>query len=393
MSGTISSMGAGSSLTLAGTTASTVAISGAVGDGASINVSEGNAVTWTHDGAAQSTTATITIGEGASFKDNSNYKYALALSGKLSGAGTLISGVATTDGQGDGIRAVTLSGSTANFTGTWELETASDSNTSGNRRVNGILNSSDGVFGGVISFTDSSADSSKTSSTLSLAKDMKIGGLKGTLSNTIVQSSDSTARALTINTVDGASYDYAGTIASTISSLTKTGTGTQTLSGDNSAFAGDVTVTAGTLEAGSASALGTGKVSVESGAKLGLVANVTVADVADGITLADGAKIVIDMSSVSETESFTLALITGTKLTYGTTSITSDNADSTLKNVIEFSGWGESLNDWTQKLAFDNESKKLSLSLTKIPEPSAFGLLAGVGALVFVAARRRRRAK
>ncbi len=174
--------------------------------------------------------------------------------------------------------------------------------------------------------------------------------------------------------------------------LTKDGAGTLKLSGANT-FTGGVNINEGTLVAGSASALGTGPVSVASDAELGLVANVTVADVTGGITLTEGAKIVIDMNDVSATETFTLNLITGTALTYGTTSITSENADSTLKNVIEFSNWGESLDDWTRKLAFDGESKTLSLSLTKIPEPSAFGLLAGVGALVFVAARRRRRAK
>ncbi len=267
---TIESMGANSNLVLGSSVKSTITLTGDVDNTATLIIANGD-VTWTHNNADKSTAATIGIAAGSSFKDNSDYKHTLELSGALSGAGTLISGVATTASQGDGDRrTVTLSGSTKNFTGTWELETASSTDTSGNRRVNGILNSSDSVFGGVISFTNSSASTSKTSSKLSLAKDMEIGGLKGTLSNTTVQSSDSTARALTINTADGASYVYAGTIASTISSLTKTGAGTQTLSGDNSNFSSAVNVSEGTLIAGSANALGTGAVSVAENATLAL---------------------------------------------------------------------------------------------------------------------------
>ncbi len=226
----------------------------------------------------------------------------------------------------------------------------------------------------------------------STSKNVALTGTVGTEATTTVFNTgkfDTTSKAF--STTEGYTITLNGDLSGA-GGLTKAGAGTLKLSGTNT-FEGDVTISAGTLVAANASALGKGTTTVESGAKLGLVAKVTVADVAGGITLAEGAKIVIDMSNISETESFTLDLITGTELTYGTTSITSDNVNKTLENVIEFSGWGESLTDWTQELKFDDSSKKLSLSLTKIPEPSAFGLLAGVGALVFVAARRRRRAK
>ena len=170
--------------------------------------------------------------------------------------------------------------------------------------------------------------------------------------------------------------------------LVKTGAGTLKLSGANT-FTGGMTISEGTLIANNASALGTGKVAVDSGAKLGLVADVTISGVTGGVEFADGAKIVIDMSSkISATESFVLDLITETALKYGDTDITSANANSILHDAVEFSNWGSG---WTWELVFDEATKKLSLKL--VPEPSTFGLLAGVGALALVAARRRRRAK
>ena len=64
------------------------------------------------------------------------------------------------------------------------------------------------------------------------------------------------------------STSFAGTIATGIS-LTKAGTGTLTLSGTNT-YTGVTTVSAGTLKAGSATALGTGAATVATGAVLDL---------------------------------------------------------------------------------------------------------------------------
>ncbi len=202
-------------------------------------------------------------------------------------------------------------------------------------------------------------------------------------------------RGFTLSSTDGTTFnpskktqsiEVQGVIDGT-GKLVKTGAGTLKLSGANT-FSGGMTISEGTLIANNASALGTGKVTVDSGAKLGLVADVTIS-VEGGVEFADGAKIVIDMSSkISSTESFALDLITGTALKYGDTDITSANANSILHDAVEFSNWGSG---WTWELVFDETTKKLSLKL--VPEPSAFGLLAGVGALALVAARRRRRAK
>ena len=266
VSGTISSMAAGSSLRLAGKTASTVTLAGTIG-AAALDIQNGS-LTWTHVGTSRSSAANITIGAGSTFKDVTDYKYSLTLSGTLLGSGTLYSSVPTQKGQNDGFRDVTLSGNASGFTGEWVLETASSNSGTNNRRINGVLNVSGGVFGGVINFANSSANAAGISSKLSIAQaTMEIGGLKGTLSNTQVVSS-TTSSALTINTVADADYTYAGQIDSSISSITKNGDGIQTLSGDNSSYTGAIMVNAGTLGAGSANALGSGAVTVKDGATL-----------------------------------------------------------------------------------------------------------------------------
>ncbi len=188
-------------------------------------------------------------------------------------------------------------------------------------------------------------------------------------------------------------YNYSNDVSASTTlaggmSVVKQGAGSLTLTGTNT-FSGGVTVSKGTLVAGSASALGTGKTTVAADAKLGLIAGTTVT-VAGGVELADGAKIVVDMSSISKAETFTLDLITGTALTYNSTIVSSTNANSLLGDVVSLSNWDK--DGWIKTLSFDDTSSKLSLTMT-IPEPSTFGLLAGVGALAFVSARRRRRAK
>ena len=200
--------------------------------------------------------ANLEIAAGATFADSPIWKLSLTVAGELSGAGTLALGAPEGENQGDGFREVRINGNTANFTGEWQLATAS-STAAGNRRVNGILNSADGVFGGVVSFVDSGSDATKTSAKLSLAKDMTIGGLKGDLTAVSVESTDSAAsRALTISLAEGADLAYAGTIASSISSLTITGAGTQTLSG--SVAAGSVVVSGGTLVFDGSASIATG---------------------------------------------------------------------------------------------------------------------------------------
>lgn len=167
--------------------------------------------------------------------------------------------------------------------------------------------------------------------------------------------------------------------------LVKQGAGTLTLKGENS-YDGGTTVSAGTLIAGTTTALGTGAVSVESGANLGLIADVTVTGVSS-ITLADGAMFLIDLTKyAAATESFSLDLVTGAAITLGSVSAASES-DEIAGSWFQLKGWEK--DGWTSALSYDNSGKTLSLTMT-VPEPSAFGMLAGLGALALVASRRRR---
>ena len=186
----------------------------------------------------------------------------------------------------------------------------------------------------------------------------------------------------------GAAITLAGVISGS-GALNVTGAGTLTLSGENT-LTGKVSVSSGTtLVANHASALGTGTVSVAENAKLGLVAGTTVSGVTGGIELASGAKLVVDMTSkASATETFTLELITGTVLKYNGTSVSSSNVGTLLGSAYELSNWDKT--GWISTLSYADN--KLSLTMS-IPEPSSFGLLAGLGALALVGARRRRKTK
>ncbi|MBQ8723578.1 MAG: PEP-CTERM sorting domain-containing protein [Opitutales bacterium] len=55
-------------------------------------------------------------------------------------------------------------------------------------------------------------------------------------------------------------------------------------------------------------------------------------------------------------------------------------------NKIEILGY----ENYEKTFVVNENNKSVSLHLSKIPEPSAFGLLAGIGALALVVSRRRR---
>ncbi len=163
--------------------------------------------------------------------------------------------------------------------------------------------------------------------------------------------------------------------------LIKDGMGMLTLSGDNT-YSGGTTISQGTLVAAHANALGTGAVSVESGATLKLATTVTVDG---GVTLAKGAKFAIDVtgmtpvSPTAEGESVMLTILSNTALNF--------NGEIGSYFDLENSNLGDWAN-WNCEWTYDNGS--LNLTLT-IPEPSTFGLLAGLGALTLVGTRRRRK--
>ena len=185
--------------------------------------------------------------------------------------------------------------------------------------------------------------------------------------------------------------------------ITKTGTGTLILSGDNSGLSTGydsasktttrrtITVSAGTVVAKTASALGSTATTVNEGGVLKVSVNGGV-NVGDGsATFKEGAKFAIDLTAYEGvTADAALTIITASAISFngGNT-----NTVAVISDDIEnyFSATDSDLGEWVKYTrTWSNDNGKLTLTLT-IPEPSTFGLLAGVGALALVAARRRRR--
>ena len=157
--------------------------------------------------------------------------------------------------------------------------------------------------------------------------------------------------------------------------------------GDNSAFSGNISVNAGALAAGSASALGTGAVTVADGATL----QISVQNVDAGtISLTGNARIVVDLADFKTALDSTdvLTILTDTALTFNGVSMLAGTLTneqlSPYMSVIDSSGSFES---YVNQATWAYDGSNLTLT---IPEPSAFGWLAGVGALALCVSRRRR---
>ena len=343
------------------------------------------------------------------------YKYGnVTLASDISGEGTL----RRTDGG-----ALTLTGTvnlggftnaagTTNFNGRTTLGTLTLSSGKlniGNTATLGTLNlSRDGVMnvnlGGALIAASINSDGIGGSS-LNLN-----GGTLGTSSNSLAISGGSLPIALgagTTSLVNTSRYDAATktftnsgaeiVISDAISgsgALKVAGAGELTLSGNNT-FSGGVTIESGRLVVGSSTALGTGTVTVGANGELAVTAGVTITDVSGGIVLAPGAKIVVDFSNLQNaTETFEVTLAEGTAvslepmfaLAAGTTFSFREIEALDLTDYLELKGWDKS--GWTSSLAYAGNTLKLTMS---IPEPSQFGLLAGLAALALAGTRRRRR--
>ncbi|MGF0069943.1 PEP-CTERM sorting domain-containing protein, partial [Candidatus Spyradosoma sp. SGI.093] len=148
-----------------------------------------------------------------------------------------------------------------------------------------------------------------------------------------------------------------------------------------------VDVRAGTVKTGSSFGLGYSQVSVQSPGTLEFTASKTndYGLMLGGITFADGSSFVVDVTGAAEND--VLKIITSSVIKFNTgsedVSLTSDNLDLFVNDFVTLKGW-DGLADWSYA---DN---MLSVTLT-IPEPSTFGLLAGLGALALAGTRRRRK--
>ena len=203
--------------------------------------------------------------------------------------------------------------------------------------------------------------------------------------------------SLTISGVMSAHTDDCG-------GITKTGAGTLTLSGGNTyatvSGAGKATskttISAGTLIAASQNALGQSSVDVASGAKLqiqaGLNVNVGTTN-STTVALASGAKLVIDFANataktgVDSTTQKVFDIMTAAAFSVNGNTLSDGDVTSAMSGYYEFLNKGD-MESWVASWSLSNNT--LSLTMT-VPEPSMFGVLASLGALALVGARRRRR--
>nr|WP_222533414.1 Ig-like domain-containing protein [Azospirillum sp. 412522] len=222
----------------------------------------------------------------------------LTLSGVLSGSGNLIKAAG-----GD----LTLSGNNSGFSGAFTINsgtvTVSHANALGD--ATGGTTVADGaalvLSGGITIAENLTLSGSGVSSGGALVS----ASGTNTVSGTVTLNADATVTATSALTVSG--------VVSGGNALTKAGTGTLTLSGDNS-YSGATTVSAGTLVAGHANALGT----TAAGTTVGSGAAV---EIANGITLAENFSIA--GTGVGSTGALTVA--SGSTVTLsGTVTLTAD---------------------------------------------------------------------
>ena len=175
--------------------------------------------------------------------------------------------------------------------------------------------------------------------------------------------------------------------------LTKAGGGILTLSGDNSGFSGDIVVISGILKVTDIASLGAGDVLVKSGATLEL----SVEEVTDfsAVTLAAGATLKLLENQVNST----LAGLTRQNVADGIVSLTAQRETVVIlgadgKLSINGVAEGPTLLSFDEKIPPEGmrilRAANVSQNALSVPEPSAFGLLAGLGAIALAVSRRRR---
>lgn len=205
--------------------------------------------------------------------------------------------------------------------------------------------------------------------TLDVRASQTVSGLTG--SGTVNQSQTGGTTTLTVgsnsinSTFDGILKDGDAT---KFLALTKSGTSTLTLNG-TSTFTGATTVTGGTLATGATGTFGAGNISVAAGAALTFGNNASIGDL-KALTFASSSAIALNFTG-SETVGSVFNSVTSTFLADGTYDAAGLN--SFFGGISAFSGTG-------------------SLTVSAIPEPATFAVLAGLAVLGLSAVRRRRHA-
>ena len=342
-----------------------------------------------------------------------NYAKEVALLGNLSGSGTLTyyrgngdSGSGNFNSNG---RLIVAGADNSGFTGTIVIGGQTTAVSQG-------LDLNADLANGTISLQGGSGDAAY----MRVLKSATIKGLNGNANSSVgignvLQDGKVGAYTLTVGegnfagTIEdnGEARKY-GSITSTkvtgaVLSIVKNTAGTLTLSGNNT-FTGGIEIAKGVVEATNAAALGAAANAVRvSGGQL-KVSNVTLNQTNISVVLNDGAYLAgaaifgtgsgaladgttISVSGdvaalkavcTSATGRYDFTLYDNNTLTTGVTNVTVDGDFAT---ALAGAGWTYSL------------SEDKSILTISVPEPSAFGLLAGAGALALVAARRRRRKK
>ena len=177
-------------------------------------------------------------------------------------------------------------------------------------------------------------------------------------------------------------------------SLEKAGAGTLLVSGSPIVpTKGSLLISGGTVATSATKALGNSSVSIGAGGTLEVRSSALTAS--GGIRIAQGGKILVDLGTFGKDsgtadETFTLKVLSGTKLSWNASETRSVVATLASEDIPESSfgiADGEDWSGWIQ--SWEYIGSDLVLTMT-IPEPSAFGLLAGTFALALAASRRRR---
>lgn len=225
-------------------------------------------------------------------------------------------------------------------------------------------------------------------------------GLKG---NVVLEGKNS---AMEVNYAAGTTAEqvYSGKISGNGSLLLNLGEASLRLSGENT-HNGGTTLVAGKLIAAHADALGAGAVVVQSGAELALEQNVVLSTAAQALTLVVGAensgatgKALITASEGGKIviERDAQLFIDVSALFMKRSAIDLSSLKLASESALEFNtesariGWYDNASgEWQDLAGYDFVVESGDIFLV-IPEPSAFGLFAGLAALALCANRRRK---